>query len=50
MPEGKEAYVTAQVLGTFGYFDPEYALVNISWDRDFFGNYSGLHSLINTTY
>ncbi|PKI47247.1 probable serine/threonine-protein kinase PBL28 isoform X1 [Punica granatum] len=25
MPEGKEAYVTAKVLGTFGYFDPEYA-------------------------
>lgn len=24
MPEGKEMYVTARVLGTFGYFDPEY--------------------------
>ncbi|XP_052186835.1 probable serine/threonine-protein kinase PBL28 isoform X2 [Diospyros lotus] len=24
MPEGEEAYVTARVLGTFGYFDPEY--------------------------
>ncbi|XP_010551448.1 PREDICTED: serine/threonine-protein kinase PBS1 isoform X2 [Tarenaya hassleriana] len=24
MPEGKEACVTARVLGTFGYFDPEY--------------------------
>ncbi|KAB2624679.1 serine/threonine-protein kinase PBS1-like [Pyrus ussuriensis x Pyrus communis] len=24
MPEGKEIYVTARVLGTFGYFDPEY--------------------------
>ncbi|GMH31137.1 hypothetical protein Nepgr_032980 [Nepenthes gracilis] len=24
MPEGEEAYVTAMVLGTFGYFDPEY--------------------------
>lgn len=30
MPEGNEAYVTAQVLGTFGYFDPEYALVDNS--------------------
>lgn len=24
MPEGQEAFVTARVLGTFGYFDPEY--------------------------
>ncbi|KAF4355471.1 probable serine/threonine-protein kinase PBL28 [Cannabis sativa] len=24
MPEGQEIYVTARVLGTFGYFDPEY--------------------------
>ncbi|CAN1311076.1 Probable serine/threonine-protein kinase PBL28 [Linum perenne] len=24
MPEGQETYVTAMVLGTFGYFDPEY--------------------------
>lgn len=27
MPEGKEMYVTARVLGTFGYFDPEYTSV-----------------------
>ncbi|KAI3412311.1 Protein kinase domain-containing protein [Psidium guajava] len=26
MPEGRETYATARVLGTFGYFDPEYAL------------------------
>ncbi|KAF5741050.1 serine/threonine-protein kinase PBS1-like [Tripterygium wilfordii] len=24
MPEGQETYITARVLGTFGYFDPEY--------------------------
>ncbi|KMT07312.1 hypothetical protein BVRB_6g149410 [Beta vulgaris subsp. vulgaris] len=24
MPEGQETYATAHVLGTFGYFDPEY--------------------------
>ncbi|KAA8529534.1 hypothetical protein F0562_033667 [Nyssa sinensis] len=24
MPEGQETYVTARMLGTFGYFDPEY--------------------------
>lgn len=29
MPEGQETYVTARVLGTFGYFDPEYTSVGI---------------------
>ena len=27
MPEGQEIYATAMVLGTFGYFDPEYTSV-----------------------
>ncbi|KAA3463378.1 serine/threonine-protein kinase CDL1-like [Gossypium australe] len=27
MPEGHDIYVTARVLGTFGYFDPEYTSV-----------------------
>ncbi|KAK7250522.1 hypothetical protein RIF29_33014 [Crotalaria pallida] len=29
MPEGQEMHVTARVLGTFGYFDPEYPSVRI---------------------
>lgn len=29
MPEGQETFVTARVLGTFGYFDPEYTSVGI---------------------
>ncbi|KAJ6721413.1 hypothetical protein OIU85_024498 [Salix viminalis] len=28
MPEGQEIFVTARVLGTFGYFDPEYTSAN----------------------
>jgi len=30
MPEGQEIHVTARVLGTFGYFDPEYTSVCIA--------------------
>lgn len=35
MPEGQETYVTARVLGTFGYFDPEYTSVRIFEDQWF---------------
>jgi hypothetical protein len=27
MPQDLDLYATTRVLGTFGYFDPEYALV-----------------------
>ncbi|KAG6513071.1 hypothetical protein ZIOFF_023378 [Zingiber officinale] len=29
MPNGEDIYATTKLLGTFGYFDPEYALVGI---------------------
>jgi hypothetical protein len=28
MPQDIDLYATTRVLGTFGYFDPEYALVS----------------------
>ncbi|XVF44064.1 hypothetical protein PTKIN_Ptkin02bG0090400 [Pterospermum kingtungense] len=41
MPEGHETYVTARVLGTFGYFDPEYTSVRIFISQKF-----SLHLLV----
>lgn len=29
MPNGEDIYATTKLLGTFGYFDPEYASVCI---------------------
>lgn len=35
MPEGQDSYVTARVLGTFGYFDPEYTSVCYQVSSDY---------------
>ncbi|KAK2994503.1 hypothetical protein RJ640_029462 [Escallonia rubra] len=50
MPEGQETFVTARVLGTFGYFDPEYTSVCTSVHKEKFFALTGKLTLQSDVY